>query len=328
MPIHRRPIVAALGALALTAFSALTLPALAQDNFPSRPVRIVAPVPPGNGSDVALRVLAREMSQLTGQPFVVDNKPGGNNAIGAQSVLAAPADGYTLFFASNAAMAANVPTLKNPGYDPVADFTPIGLAIRARWVLAVPSTSPYLTIEQLVAAGKRDPKLLSAAAGSSGFQMASALFARGAGIQVNVIPYKGTPPAVQDTVGGQVAFTIADLSTVLPLISAGKLRPLAVLSEERLPLLHEVPTTREKGYGGTALLSWAGLFAPARTPAPVVQRLAALLEKATQSEAFRKYAADVNSDPGFLGPAALASFQKVQIQAYRDAMAAAGLEPQ
>jgi tripartite-type tricarboxylate transporter receptor subunit TctC len=291
-------------------------------------VRIVAPVPAGNGSDVALRVLAKEMSQLSGQTFVVDNKPGGNNTIGAQSVLGAAPDGYTLFFASNAAMAANVPTLKSPGYDPVGDFAPIGLAIRARWVLAVPVSAPYTSIEQLVAAGKRDPKLLSAAAGSSGFQMASALFARGAGIQVNVIPYKGTPPAVQDAVGGQVSFVIADLSTVLPLISAGKLRPLAVLSEERLPLLHEVPTTKEKGYGGTALHSWAGLFAPAKTPPAVVQRLASLLEKATQSESFRKYASDVNSDPSFLGPVPLATFQKNQIQAYREAMAAAGMEPQ
>jgi tripartite-type tricarboxylate transporter receptor subunit TctC len=325
MTLDRRQTLGALGALAL---GAIGRPALAQDDFPARAVRIVAPVPPGNGSDVALRVLAREMSQITGQPFVVDNKPGGNNAIGAQAVLSAPADGYTLFFASNAAMAANVPTLKNPGYDPVGDFTPVGLAIRARWVLAVPANSPYTTIDQLVAAGKRDPKLLSAAAGSTGFQMASALFARGAGIQVNVIPYKGTPPAVQDAVGGQVSFTIADLSTVLPLIAGGKLRPLAVLSEERLPLLREVPTTREKGYGGTALHSWAALFAPAKTPAPVVQRMAALLEKATQSEAFRKYAGEVNSDPNFLGPVALASFQKGQIQAYREAMAAAGLEPQ
>ncbi|VWX61548.1 conserved exported hypothetical protein [Burkholderiales bacterium 8X] len=326
MPIDRRRLLATLGVLASATL--LSSGVLAQDDFPTRAVRIVAPVPPGNGSDVALRVLAKEMTQLTGQPFVIDNKPGGNNAIGAQAVLSAPADGYTLFFASNAAMAANVPTLKSPGYDPVGDFAPIGLAIRARWVLAVPATSPHATIEQLVAAGKRDPKLLSAAAGSTGFQMATALFARGAGIGVNVIPYKGTPPAVQDTVGGQVGFTIADLSTVLPLITAGKLRPLAVLSEERLPLLPGVPTTQEKGYGGTALLSWAGLFAPANTPARVKDKLASLLEKATQSEAFKKYASEVSSDPSFMGPAPLAAFQKAQIQAYRDAMAAAGMEPQ
>lgn len=325
MPTNRRH---ALGALTALGFAALALPAAAQEPFPSRPVRIVAPVPAGNGSDVALRVLAKEMTQLTGQPFLVENKPGGNNAIGAQAVLNAPADGYTLFFASNAAMAANVSALKNPGYDAVADFVPIGLAIRARWVLAVPASSPYTTIEQLVAAGKRDPKLLSGAAGSSGFQMATALFARGAGVQVNVVPYKGTPPAVQDAVGGQVSFVIADLSTLLPLISGGKLRPLGVLSDERLSLLPDTPTLKEKGYGATALHSWAGLFAPARTPPAAAQRLAVLLEQAVKSEAFRKYANEVRSDATFLGPTALAGFQKSQIEAYREAMAVAGIEAQ
>lgn len=325
MTTSRRQVLAAAGALGLTT---LGLPAFAQDAFPSRPVRIVAPVPPGNGSDVALRVLAKEMSQITGQPFVVDNKPGGNNTIGAQAVLGAPADGYTLFFASNAAMAANVPTLKNPGYDPVADFAPVGLAIRARWVLAVPATAPYTSIEQLVAAGKRDPKLLSAAAGSTGFQMASALFARGAGVPVNVIPYKGTPPAVQDAVGGQVSFVIADLSTLLPLITAGKLRPLVALSDERMSILPDVPTMKEKGYGATALHSWAALFAPAKTPPAVVQRLAAVMEQAVKSEAFRKYAAEVRSDASFLGPQPLAAFQKSQIEAYREAMVVAGIEAQ
>jgi len=320
--MQRREILGAVAALVASRF------AIAQETYPNRPVRLIAPVPAGNGSDVALRLIAREMSQATGQPFVVENRPGGNNAIGAQAVLSAPHDGYTLFFGTNASMAANVPTLKAPGYDPVNDFVPVGLTIRARWVLAVPANSPYATVEQLVAAGKRDPKLLSAAAGSTGFQMASALFAKGAGTSVNVIPYKGTPPAVQDAVGGQVSFVIADLSTLLPLLQSGKLKPLAVLADERLALLPDVPTTREKGYGGTALHSWAAMFAPAKTPQPVVQRLAALVERAVQSDAFRKYAAEVNSEASFLGPVQLAQFQKAQIQAYRDAMAAAGVEPQ
>ncbi len=320
--MQRRQVLGAMSALAAAPF------AFAQDSFPSRTVRLIAPVPAGNGSDVALRILAKEMSQATGQPFVVENRPGGNNTIGAQAVLSAPADGYTLFFGTNASMAANAATLKNPGYDPVGDFIPVGLAIRARWVLAVPVSSPYNSIEQLIAAGKRDPKLLSAAAGSTGFQMAAALFSKGAGVNINVIPYKGTPPAVADAVGGQVSFVIADLSTLLPLLQSNKLRPLAVLADERLALLPDVPTTREKGYGGTALHSWAALFAPAKTPPAVQQRLAALMEKAVQSEAFRKYAADVNSEAPFIGPTGLGQFQKAQIQAYRDAMAAAGVEPQ
>lgn len=323
MRCHRRLVLAAGAGLAV-----LPRAPWAQEAFPSRPLRLILPVVAGNGSDVFARALAKEMQALGGQPVLIDNRPGGNAVIAARAVLQSPADGYTLFFGSNASNAANVATLKEPGFDPVADFAPVALTVRARPVLAVGMDSPFRSIEQLVAAGKRDPALLSAACGSTAHQMLVAMFARGAGVPVRIIPYKGTPQAVQDTVGGVVSLMIADAPTLMPMIQGGKLRPLVVTSDDRLPMLDAVPTVRELGYGSIPLYSWAALFAPARTPPAAVQRIAQLAEQALRSEGMQRFAAEARVELAYLGPAALAAFQKDQIAVYREAVAVAGIEPQ
>ena len=323
--LNRRRALGAIGAMGMASAPGALF---AQEAWPTRPVRLVIPVVAGNGSDVALRALAKELSALSGQPFIIDNKPGGNAVIAAQAVMAAPADGYTIFSGSNASHAANVPTLKNPGFDPVADFIPVALSVRARPVLCVGMDSPYKTIEQLVAAGKRDPKALTAGTGSTAHQMLVGLFARGAGTTVTIIPYKGTPQAVADTVGGQVSFVIADAPSLVPMIQGGKLRPLVVTGDKRLPLLEDVPTVNEKGYGTIALHSWSGFFVHAKTPPSMVQRIAQLTERAVKTEGMRQFASQARLELDYMGPAAFAAFQKEQIIVYREAMVVAGLEPQ
>jgi tripartite-type tricarboxylate transporter receptor subunit TctC len=316
------------GLAAPLALAALGRQAWAADAFPSKQVRIIAPVPAGNGSDVAMRLIAKELTEMTGQPFIVENRPGGNTVIGAQVVITGPADGYLLYAGSNASMAANAVAFKELGYDPVRDFAPVAMVIRAPWVLVTSATSPYKTIEDLVAAGKRDPKLLSSADGSAGFQLATALFANMTGLTINQALYKGAAPAVQDLAGDQVSLAIVDLSTALPLIRGGKLRPLLMMSKERSARLPDVPTVHEKGYGDMPLQSWAALYAKAGTPPAVVDQLASLVERATRSPNYLKYVADVNSEVGYLGPDALRSFNAKQIQDYRKAMQLAGIQPQ
>lgn len=273
-------------------------------------------------------MLAKELQQLTGQPFVVDNKPGGNNLIGVQALHAAPADGYTLFFASNGVMAANVAAFKNPGYDPIKDFTPIGMALKSRWVLAVSAASPYQTIEDLVAAGRADPKLLSAGAGSAGYQMAAALFAKATGTQVNIIPYKGTAHATADVAGGQISFAVADGGAFKSLVASNKLRALVVFGDERSPLFPQVPSLKERGFGSTSLYSWAGLWGPPRLPPAVATRLTTLMAEALRKEDFLRFLAESGAEVGTEGPEQLTVFQKSQIEEYRHAMGVAGLEPQ
>lgn len=324
MPTTRRQLLAGL--------AASTLPlgwtsASAQD-FPTRPVRIIAPVPPGNGSDVATRLLARELSQIAGQPFVVENHPGGNNVIGARVVINGPADGHMLFVGSNASMAANMVTFKDPGYDAVRDMTPVAMIIRANWVLVTAATSPWTTIESLVEAGRRDPKLLSSADGSAGFQLATAMFANMTGMKINQAIYKGSAPALQDLAGGQVSLSVVDLSSALALIKGGRLRPLLAMTNERIPLMPDLPSVKEKGYGSMPLHSWAGLFAKAGTPPAAIDKLAALVQRAMRSEAYMRYVGEVNSEAPFMGPQALSAFQGQQIQTYREAMGMAGVQPQ
>jgi len=322
---RRRALMALAASLCL---AGLAGGAQAQTDFPTKPVRIIAPVPAGNGSDVALRLLAKELTQLSGQSFIVENRPGGNNVIGAMVVKTSPADGYTLFGGSNASMAANVAVYKELGYDALRDMIPVAMVIRAPWVLVTAASSPYKSIDELVAAGRKDPKALSSADGSAGFQMATAMFANMTGLKINQALYKGAAPAVQDLAGDQVSLAIVDLSTALPLIKGGKLRPLLAMTNDRIALLPDVPSVKEKGYGAMPLHSWAALFVKTGTPPEVVEKLSSLMQRATASPAYIKYLADTNSETVFMSPAALRDFQVQQIQSYRDAMRMAGIEAQ
>ena len=300
----------------------------AEPAYPSRPVTLVVSLPPGSGADTTARLFARRLQQITGQPFVVENKVGGNSFIAAQAVARAAPDGYTLFYASSTPVVMNAVLLKKLPYDPLADFSAVARAARGTNLVVVAAGSPHRTLADLVAAAKNKPGALSYAAGTAGYHVATALLTQQLGIECLHVPYKGSAPALVDTAGGVTDFALADVSAALPLLAGGRLRALAVTADSRHPALPAVPTAAEAGAKGYTYDNWMGLYAPARTPPAVTARLAAWLQ---QVAADAEVAAELNRvglEPWFAGPAQLAAFQRSEIERWKKAAAAAGIEPE
>lgn len=296
--------------------------------YPSKPIRLVVPFPAGQGADTSARALARELEQVSGASVIVDNRPGGNNVIGAKAVTSAPADGYTLFYGTNSPMAANAVFFRNLGYDPVKDFTPVAMLGRSPWVVVVSGDSPLKSFGELVALSQRDPHAVSFGTGATGYQLAAILLTKSSGLQANIVPYKGTPQALQDVIGQQVTATMSDFGTMRPLIASGRVRPLLVFDDRRIATIADVPCLKDAGLDVPVLLSWTGLFAAAGTPPEIIDWLAAATHKALQSEAYKAYVAKANSEIAFAGPAALAAFQRQEVASYRHAMKVGHVEPQ
>lgn len=297
-------------------------------DFPSRPIRFVVPFPPGPAGDLTARYYAKRLQDLAGQPVVVDNRPGGNGFIGAQAALAAPADGYTLFIGSNSPMAANAALFKKLPYDPVKDFTPVHGLMRSPMVVLVSSESPHATLGQLIEAARRDSGKLNYAAGTAAYQLMVEFFAHQAGIKVFHVPYKGGMEAVKAVLGNETAFTIIDLTAPLPLIRAGRLRPLAVATDRRISALPDVPTAIEAGVKDYTVYVWVAAFAPAGTPAPVLSRLSRLFAQIVASPETRDYYTALNAEPMLAGPEELRSYQLREVDLWKRVAASAGIEPQ
>lgn len=274
MKITRRAL-GALGAVACASLLGLTtpVPAFAQE-YPSKPLRLVVPQPPGGPTDIVARLVAQKLSERLGQQVVVDNKPGAGSNIGTEIVAKAPKDGYTLVMAT-------VQHIVNPflftsmPFDPVKDFAPISLMTKAYIVLVVNPDVPVKNVRELLAYAKATPGGVSwASAGNGGTShLALELLKVEAGIPATHVPYKGTPPALADVMGGRVPVMFDGVVTSLPQIKAGKLRPLAVASLTRSPLLPDVPTMTEAGVPGFEAVGLAGILAPAGTPSAIVDRL-------------------------------------------------------
>ena len=303
------------------------IPALAQSpEYPTKAVTLVVSLPPGSGADTRARLFARRLQQLTGQPFVVENRVGGNSFPAVQSVLRSAVDGYTLFFSSSTPAALNAVLLRKLPYDPVADFAPVARAARGTNLIVVAAGSRHTTLTELVAAAKRSPRSLTYAAGSAGYHLASAMFAEQLGIECVHVPYKGSGPALVDTAAGVTDFAPADVSAALPLVAAGRLRTLAVTAEARHKSLPAVPTTSEAGGAGFTYDNWMGLFAPAHTPPRVVDKLSKLVGQIAAEPA---NAAALNAgglESCFASPAELAAFQRQEIARWKVAAAKAGIE--
>ncbi|MCC7286578.1 MAG: tripartite tricarboxylate transporter substrate binding protein [Burkholderiaceae bacterium] len=252
----------------------LTSPGTAQEVYPSRFVRIVVPFPAGTGSDGLARHIARRLQELSGSPFVVENKPGANGFIGAEYLMKAQPDGYTLAVFSNSVLAANTALFKKLPYDPVGDFEPLLGIARAPNLLLVPSGSPFATAEQLVAAGRERPNALKFAFASASYNIAIHAFTQAAGIEALGVPYQGPTQALVDLAGGQVDFTITDVGVAQPLIAGKRIRPLAVTTTERHPSHPGVPSLSEMAeLKGFSYASWAAFYAPARVPSAVSTKL-------------------------------------------------------
>jgi tripartite-type tricarboxylate transporter receptor subunit TctC len=269
---------------ALAAAAIVSAGAAWAQTYPSRSVRVIIPFPPGGTLDTVGRMLAQKLSQSTGQPFVIENRPGGNGMIGADAVAKAAPDGYTLLF--NASTFTTTPmTVKTAPYDVVRDFQPIVLVAQAPLAVSVNNDLPVTDIKSLIAHAKTKPGQLAFAIGSTGSagNLATELLRKAGGIDLMIVPYKGTAPAFQDLVGGQIAGFIDPLLGAMGFQKAGRLRIIAVTSPARVPNLPEVPTVGET-IPGYAFFSWYGLWGPARLPADITARLNAEANKALESD--------------------------------------------
>ena len=257
--------------LALAAFAAMH--ALAQP-YPSKPIRIVVPYPPGGFNDTLGRTLADKMQKDWGQTVVVENRPGANTVIGTDYVAKAPGDGYTLLVVAFP-FAVTPSLIRDMPYDTLRDFQPIVLAATSPNMLVVNPDVPIHSVQELIASAKAKPRSLSYASTGNGSSnhISMELFKTMAGVDIVHIPYKGSAPAVTDLLGGQVQVMFDNVPNVLQHVKAGKLRALAVTSGKRTPLAPDVPTVAEAGVPGYDLSVWFGVVAPAATPRDIVQKL-------------------------------------------------------
>jgi tripartite-type tricarboxylate transporter receptor subunit TctC len=247
--------------------------AQAQSGYPTRAVTIVVPFGAGSGTDVMARTLADELSKKIGQAVVVENRPGGASIPAAEYVARSVPDGYTLFMGGNTTHSANPHLFKELRYDPVKDFTPISRLAMAGAVLVVSPKSDIKTLDDLVKAAKADPGKLTYGASNSGSQIAAERLKREYGIDMIRVPYKSTPQAMTDVIGGNLTMTFVDVAAALSAVKNGQVRAIAISSATRTPLMQEVATMQELGVKGFDLTFWNGLFGPAKMPADIATRL-------------------------------------------------------
>jgi len=263
-------------------FLAGLMPAALADDYPTKPIRLIVPFPPGGSNDVVGRLVAKELSSVLGQQVFVDNRGGAGSVIGTEALSKAPPDGYTLGIGS-IAFAVN-PALHKLPYDPDKSFEPVSILATGPNVLVVNPTLPVHSVKELIELAKKEPgKLNYASAGIGSFQhLGGELFKLEAGVDIVHVPYKGGGPAMQDVIGGHVKIMFSSLIQTTPFIKTGQLRPLGTGGAKRSPVLPDVPAIAETVPGYTAN-NWWGVLAPAGTPEPIVQKVYAAIQTALKS---------------------------------------------
>lgn len=279
MPVDTPPRRALLATLLFTPWALTPRPTFAQA---SKPVHIIVPFTPGGSTDILARALAPKLAQALGQNFIIDNKPGAGGSLGAAEAAKAEADGTTLLMGHIGTLAVNPALYPKLAYDPLKSFVPVAYVARVPNVLVVNAASPIRTLKDLIEAARKKPGQLTYSSGGNGSaaHITFESFKLKTGTFVSHIPYRGTAPSITDVIGGQVDCTFTGAPTVLPHIRSGRLRALAVSSAQRLPALPDVPTVAESGYPGFEADQWYGIVAPAGTPAALVTRLNAEINKA------------------------------------------------
>ncbi|HAL38306.1 MAG TPA: ABC transporter substrate-binding protein [Polaromonas sp.] len=255
----------------------------AASTYPNKPVKVVVPYPPGGPTDIVARVVFQQVSEATGQQFVIDNRAGAGGNIGAEAVAHAPADGYTLLVATTA-HAINMSLFSGLRYDVVKDFAPVSLLTQGPLVLVATPSFPANNVRELIALAKAKPDTLNFASSGNGqsTHLSGELFNSMSGVKLLHVPYKGSAPALTDVVSGQVPLMFDTMLSAMPFVNSGKLKALAVTSSRRSPVAPNVPTIAESGLPGYEVFAWNGLLAPAGTPKAVVARLSEELKKAMQ----------------------------------------------
>ena len=295
--------------------------------WPSKPIRMVVPYPPGGPTDVMGRIVAVELSKATGQPVVVDNKPGASGQIGAQDVARAAGDGYTLL--ANASIhVINPHVLSKPLFDPLKEFAPVALAGTVPLVFVVPPTLPARTPQEFVAWAKQNPGKVNFASSStaSAPHLAGEYLKQLTGIDMQHIPYKGSAPALADVAGGQVQMMLDPLPSAMPFIKGGKLRAIALSAPARVSAMPELPTMAESGFPGFDLGSWYGIWAPASTPRELVARINAEIVKAMRPAEVKERVQGLGAEPGAMSAEEFSAFSRSEYERWGKIVRAAGVK--
>jgi tripartite-type tricarboxylate transporter receptor subunit TctC len=289
--------------------------ALAQNKYPERPVTIVVPSAPGGSTDFTARLIAEPLSRALGQAFVIENKAGAAGNIGNQAVAKAKPDGHTLLLAYSGYQVGNPHLFKKAGWDPIKDFAPISMLTRAPQVLATKADLPANNLRELIAYAKANPnKLNYASSGNGSIQhIAGELFKQMTGTSIQHIPYKGAGPAVQDLLGGQVDLFFTTPASVVNHIKADKLKGLIVTSSNRLTSLPQVPTSREADLKEFTIDSWFALYAPAGTPADIVNQINAEIAKILAMPDIKKKAEDAGTMVDHMNPTQLGEYTRKEL---------------
>jgi tripartite-type tricarboxylate transporter receptor subunit TctC len=296
--------------------------------WPSKPVTMIVGYPAGSGVDTIARFLAEGMRERTGQPFVVENRPGGFGVVGAQQVARASRDGYTFLFAP-ASTAINVHLYRNLGYDPVNDLAPVTTVAATGYVLLVnPSVVPVQSVAELTDYIRARPGKIAYGSGAAAAQVAAELYLSLAGIVATNVPYKGVPQALNDLLGGQIHFVFADATLGIPQARGGKVRALAVTTARRTSAAPDIPTMTEAGVRGDDLSGWFAVFLPAKSPPEIAQRFSELAGAVMATDKAREFLKTVSADAFPGSPDSLARFLESEIAKWGRLIKAAGIKPE
>ena len=311
---HRIPVLAAVAALAVAAWSSSASAQASAANFPDKPLKIVVTFTTGGAPDILARLIGQHLTTAWGQPVVVDNKPGAGGNTGADFVAKAAPDGYTIVVGTVGTHSINGALYSKMPYDMVKDFTPITLLATTPNMLVINNDVPAKNLKDFIALGKKEGKMTFASSGSgTSIHVSGELFKTMTGIDMVHIPYKGRATAIPDVLGGRVTMMFDNMPSSLALVREGKLRALGVTSSSRSPAAPDIPTIAESGLPGFDAVSWFALFAPANTPKPIIDKLQTEVRKILKTPDISKRLADSGLDPVGGSPEELAAYQKSEI---------------
>ena len=311
-------------------FAAVALASLAAvaqaQAWPSKPIKWVVPFAPGGTTDILARTVGEKLAVALGQPVIIENKPGAGGGVGAEFTAKSAPDGYTIMGGTISTHAINASLYKSLPYDPVKDFVAITLIARVPNMLVINPSVPAKDVKELIALLKANPGKYSFASSGNGTSqhLSGELFKSMSGTDMQHIPYKGSPPALQDVVGGQVAMTFDNITTALPLAKAGKLRALAVTTAKRSSVAPDVPTLAESGLPGFEVGSWQGVFAPAGTPPEIVKRLNAEIVKALNMPDVREKLSGLGAEIVADSPEEFSALVKAEVAKWADVVKKSG----
>jgi tripartite-type tricarboxylate transporter receptor subunit TctC len=306
----------------------LGVPAVRAADYPERPVTLVTAFTPGGPSDLLARIVGQKLSEILHQPFVVDGRPGGGGNIAAEVVARATPDGYTLLLGNNSILATNMSLYKRLAYDARRDFSPISLIGSQPNILVVGSKLHVNSMAELITVAKANPGKLNYASTGYGAaaHLSAELFKKEAGLDIVMVPYKGSAPALQDLIGGRIDMVFATAASVVAYVRSGTLRPLAVTTSQRTRLLPDVPTVAELGLPGFEATTWHGLVAPAGTPTDIIDTLNRATTEALRDPAVRKSLMDLGVEINSGSPEEFAAYIKSEIPKWAAVIAASGAQ--